>query len=125
MDVYDGRQPSRAVRQGAESVLVEVIGLRTPEERRYAVEKFHALADYAHRPLRRVHVTVVVSGNPGALHPVSLGVTVDLDGQCVHAHAAGESTFECVDIVRQRLYAKLVRQRARRARERATAPHRR
>lgn len=115
---------SRVIRQGTESVLVEVTGPHTPDERRYAVEKFHALAAYAHRPLRRVHVSVVVSGNPGALHPVSLSVTVDLDGQSVHAHAAGESVYECVDTVRQRLYAKLVRQRARRARERATAPHR-
>jgi ribosome-associated translation inhibitor RaiA len=118
-------QMSRVVRQETESVLVELTGPHTPEERHYAVEKFHALAAYAHRPLRRVHVTVVVSGNPGALHPVSLSVTVDLDGQSVHAHAAGESTYECIDTVRQRLYAKLIRLRARRSRQRATAPHRR
>jgi ribosome-associated translation inhibitor RaiA len=118
-------QMSRVIRQEAESVLIEVTGPHTPEERHYAVEKFHALAAYAHRPLRRVHVTVVFSGNPGALHPVSLSVTVDLDGQCVHARAAGESMYECIDTVRQRLYGKLVRQRARRAGERATPPHRR
>lgn len=113
----------RAIHQGTESVLIEVTGLHGPEERRYAVEKFHALAAYAHRPLRRVHVTVVVSGNPGALHPVSLSATVDVDGRSVHAHAAGESVHECIDAARQRLYGKLIRQRARRARERADAPH--
>lgn len=116
---------SRLSQQETESVLVELTGLHTPEERHYAVQKFHALAAYTHRPLRRVHVTVVVSGNPGAIHPVSLSATVDLDGRLVHAHTAGDSVYECIDAVRQLLYTKVVRQRALRARERAAVPHRR
>ena len=115
---------SRVSSQAAESILVEMTGPFTREERHYAVEKFHALAAYAHRPLRRVHVTVVVSGNPGAVHPVELSATIDLDGRPVQSHAAGDSVRECVDLARQQLYNRLIRQRAPHSRKRiARARH--
>ena len=111
---------SRNPAQAAESILVELTGPFTREERHYAVEKFHALAAYAHRPLRRVHVTVVVSGNPGAVHPVQLSATIDLDGRLVQSHAAGDSVRECIDLARQLLYNRLIRQRAPHSRKRTS-----
>lgn len=103
---------SRISGQAAESILVEMTGPFSREERHYAVEKFHALAAYTHRPLRRAHVTVVASVSPGAPRPIRLSATIDLDGQSVQAHVAGDSVRECIDLARQRLYGRLVRKRS-------------
>jgi len=100
---------SRISGQAAESILVEMTGPFSREERRYAVEKFHALAAYNHQPLRRAHVTVIASASPGATRPFRLSATIDLDGQSVQAHVAGDSVRECIDLARQRLYGRLVR----------------
>ncbi|MBS2964171.1 HPF/RaiA family ribosome-associated protein [Actinocrinis puniceicyclus] len=100
-------------RASAESVLVEVTGPLSSEDRRYAVDKLHALAAYTRQQLRRVHVTVAVSGNPAASHPVRVGVSLDVNGRIVQAHAEGDSVPACVDAVRQRLYMRLVRQHTR------------
>lgn len=118
---------SRISGQPAEPIAVEVTGPLSQAERRYVMEKLHALAAYARRPLRRAHAMVVISGNPAAAHRVHISADLDVDGRAVHADAAGDSVRESVDRVRQRLYARLVRQRSfsERVRSRASRSARR
>jgi ribosome-associated translation inhibitor RaiA len=110
-----------------ESIMIEVTGPVSQSERRYAAEKVHALAAYTHRPLRRAHVTITVSGNPSAAHRVHISVNLDVDGRTVHAEADGDNVRESMDVLRQRLYIQLARRQSLRARAYAwvSAPQRR
>jgi ribosome-associated translation inhibitor RaiA len=100
-------------RAAAESVLVEVTGPLSSAERRYTIDKLHALAAYTRQPLRRVHVAVAVSGNPAANRPVRVSVGLDVNGRVVQARADGDSVHACIDAVRQRLYMRMIRERTR------------
>jgi ribosome-associated translation inhibitor RaiA len=102
---------SETMEQGSETVPVEVTGIGSPQERRYAVEKVRSLATYAHRPVRRAHVTIATTNDPAPGRRVRIAANLDVDGRVVHAEAVGGDVRACVDALRQRLYTKLSRRR--------------
>jgi ribosome-associated translation inhibitor RaiA len=93
-----------------QQVDVEVTGTMSTDDRRYAVERIGSLAAFAHRPLRRAHVTFETSHRPAVGQRVTVTANLDVGGSALAARAEGATHRDAVDLLRRRLYSRLARQ---------------
>ncbi|NML54123.1 HPF/RaiA family ribosome-associated protein [Streptomyces sp. R302] len=77
----------------------------------YAREKVLAALDHVGEPVldAQVKLTQAVSGS--AARPAAARAVVDVNGRLVRAHVAASTMFEAVDLLRERLTARLARVR--------------
>jgi|GEM_PF-3440348 ribosome-associated translation inhibitor RaiA len=97
--------------------IIRVVGDVPDSERQYALDKTAALGRFAGAPVLGAHVTTW-AGRRGRLAAVE--VEIDVDGDPVRARAEAPSLTEAVDLVHDRLRARLTRHA-----ERRPAPRRR
>jgi len=91
--------------------IIRVVGDVPEAERRYALDKTGALGRFAGGPVLGAHVTTW-AGRRGRLAAVE--VEIDVDGDPVRARAEAPSLTEAVDLVHDRLRARLTRHAERR-----------
>ena len=74
---------------------------------RYAQEKVSTALGHTGQPVLHARVRVHRIGNPAAARPVTARAEIDLNGRPLHAEASGETPYEAVDLLQERLQAQL------------------
>ncbi|WP_432839545.1 HPF/RaiA family ribosome-associated protein [Dactylosporangium sp. CA-092794] len=77
---------------------------------RYAREKVTAVLGHTARPILFARVRLDRTANPAAVRPVTARAEIDLNGQVLHAEACADSAYEALDLLQDRLQARLDRQ---------------
>lgn len=75
--------------------------------------KLARVVRYAHRPILDVHVRLTRDERPAAVAPVTVAVTLDLNGSPVVAESGGRTVRDAMDRVVDRLVRQLADQPAR------------
>lgn len=105
-------------RMGAEAVLergaqapiqVSTDGAITEDERTYALRKLEKVLDDLERPVLHAQLRLYRAADPARERPVLARATVDVDGEPVRAHVAGQTAQEAVDLLEARLRDRLDR----------------
>jgi ribosome-associated translation inhibitor RaiA len=81
-----------------------------PQVQRYAREKVTAVLGHTARPVLFARVRLDRIGNPAAVRPVTARAEVDLNGQVLHAEARADTPYEALDLLQDRLQARVDRQ---------------
>ncbi|GAA4263079.1 hypothetical protein GCM10022255_104370 [Dactylosporangium darangshiense] len=81
-----------------------------PALQRYAREKVGAVLGHTARPVLFARVRLDRIANPSAAHPVTARAEIDLNGRMLHAEACADTPFEALDLLQDRLQARLDRQ---------------
>ncbi|MET9885578.1 HPF/RaiA family ribosome-associated protein [Streptomyces sp. NPDC006430] len=77
----------------------------------YAQEKVLAAIAHLGAPVLAVRAQLTQAANPSASRPATAQAMVDVNGRPVRAHAAADTMFEAVDLLQDRLAARLARTR--------------
>ncbi|MGW7331181.1 sigma 54 modulation/S30EA ribosomal C-terminal domain-containing protein [Streptomyces sp. NPDC054840] len=77
----------------------------------YAQGKMLAVIGHVREPVPAVRVKLTQAVNPSANRPATAEAVVDVNGQLVRAHVAANTMFEAVDLLQERLAARLARPR--------------
>ncbi|KOV33319.1 sigma 54 modulation/S30EA ribosomal C-terminal domain-containing protein [Streptomyces sp. H021] len=77
----------------------------------YAQGKMLAAIGHVRGPVLTVRVKLTQSVNTSASRPATAQAVVDVNGRMVRAHVAANSMFEAVDLLQERLAARLTRPR--------------
>jgi ribosome-associated translation inhibitor RaiA len=80
-----------------------------PQLQWYAREKVTTALGHTGRPVLYARVRLNRIANPAAARPVTARAEIDLNGRPVHAEAAADTPYEAVDLLQDRLLAKLER----------------
>ena len=78
-----------------------------PQVQRYAKKKVMAVLAHTGRPVLYARVRLQRIANPAAVRPVIARAEIDLNGRPVHAEASADSPHEAVDLLQDRLQARL------------------
>jgi len=79
----------------------------------YARRKVRAAARAAPEPVLFGRITLRHEPHRSIELPITVAVTLDVNGYAVHAHAAGQLATEAIDLVEERLRQELVEAHAR------------
>ncbi|MDI9885820.1 HPF/RaiA family ribosome-associated protein [Streptomyces sp. HNM0645] len=77
----------------------------------YAREKMLAAIAHVSSPVLAVRAQLTQAANPSASRPATAQAVVDVNGRPVRAHVAADTMFEAVDLLQDRLAARLARTR--------------
>ncbi|WP_171053103.1 ribosome hibernation promotion factor [Streptomyces marianii] len=77
----------------------------------YAREKMLAAIAHVSSPVLAVRAQLTQAANPSASRPATAQAVVDVNGCPVRAHVAADTMFEAVDLLQDRLAARLARTR--------------
>ncbi|MGW0752796.1 ribosome hibernation promotion factor [Streptomyces sp. NPDC002587] len=77
----------------------------------YAQEKVLAVVGHVGEPVLAVRVKLTQAVNTSANRPATAQAVVDVNGRPVRAHVAANTMFEAVDLLQERLTARLARAR--------------
>ncbi|MFF9868917.1 sigma 54 modulation/S30EA ribosomal C-terminal domain-containing protein [Streptomyces sp. NPDC013953] len=77
----------------------------------YAREKVLALISHVSEPVLSVRVKLTQAVNASTVRPATAQAVVDVNGRPVRAHVAASTMFEAVDLLQERLTARLARAR--------------
>jgi ribosome-associated translation inhibitor RaiA len=80
-----------------------------PQIQRYAREKVTAVLGHTARPVLFARVRLDRIGNPAADRPVKARAEIDLNGRVLHAEACADTPYEALDLLQDRLQARLDR----------------
>jgi ribosome-associated translation inhibitor RaiA len=69
----------------------------------YAQKRITAVLHRVDEPVLFTRVTLTRSGDPAQNLPTSAGVSVDINGDVVHAHVDAHTVYEAVDLLAARL----------------------
>jgi ribosome-associated translation inhibitor RaiA len=75
----------------------------------YAREKVLAVISHVSEPVLSAQVKLTQTVNASAVRPAAAQAVVDVNGRPVRAHVAASTMFEAVDLLRERLTARLAR----------------
>lgn len=81
-----------------------------PQVQRYACEKVSTVLGHTARPVLFARVRLDRTGNPAAIRPVTARAEIDLNGHVLHAEACADTAYEALDLLQDRLQARLDRQ---------------
>ncbi|MBN0044736.1 MULTISPECIES: sigma 54 modulation/S30EA ribosomal C-terminal domain-containing protein [Streptomyces] len=95
-------------------VQVETRGQVPRNAARYAQDKTLTVIEHVGEPVLAAQVKLSLAANPAAARPAHAQAVVNLNGRPVRAHVAADSLFEAVDLLRDRLAARLARARGHR-----------
>jgi ribosome-associated translation inhibitor RaiA len=95
---------------------IEAIPVRTathgavPEAaQELAVAKVHLVLRHVTRPVLSVRVILTMSADPAVSRPAAAQVTVDVNGRIVRAEAVGKTMRDAIELMADRLRARLRR----------------
>jgi len=81
-----------------------------PEEaQEFAVAKVRSVLGHVTRPVLSVRVTLTMSADPAVAHPAAAQASIDVNGRIVRAEAAGRTMRDAVELMADRLRARLRR----------------
>src|SRR5690348_5327116 len=83
-----------------------------PQVQRYAREKVHVVLGHTDRPVLFARVRLDRIANPAAVRPVTARAEIDLNGRVLHAEACADTPYEAIDLLQDRLQARLDRSSA-------------
>jgi ribosome-associated translation inhibitor RaiA len=96
--------------------VIETIPVRTgthgavPERaQELAVAKVHSVLRHVTRPVLAARVTLTMSADPAVAYPAAAKVIVDVNGRVVAAEAAGRTMRDAIELMADRLRARLHR----------------
>ncbi|MEV6926632.1 HPF/RaiA family ribosome-associated protein [Dactylosporangium sp. NPDC051485] len=76
----------------------------------YARDKIAAVLGHTARPILFARVRLDQTRNPAADRPVTARGEVDLNGRVLHAEACADTPYEALDLLQDRLQARLDRE---------------
>jgi ribosome-associated translation inhibitor RaiA len=82
-----------------------------PQLYRYAHEKITTVLGHTGRPVLYAKVRLDRIANPAASRPVIARAEIDLNGRILHAEASADTPYEAVDLLQDRLEARLEHER--------------
>ncbi len=82
-----------------------------PQLHHYAQEKISAALGHTGRPVLFARVRVDRIANPAAVRPVTARAEIDLNGRVLHAEVTADTPYEAVDLLQDRLEARLEHER--------------
>ena len=82
-----------------------------PQLHRYAQEKVTAVLGHTGRPVLYARVRLDRIANPAATRPVTARAEIDVNGRVLHAEASADTPYEAVDLLQDRLQARLGHER--------------
>jgi len=95
---------------------IEAIPVRTmthgavPESaRELAVAKVRSVLEHVTRPVLSARVTLTMSADPAVAHPAAAQASIDVSGRIVRAEAAGRTMRDAIELMADRLRARLHR----------------
>jgi ribosome-associated translation inhibitor RaiA len=95
---------------------IEAIPVRTmtqgavPQEaQEFAVAKVHAVLRHVSRPVLSARVTLTMSADPAVARPALAQATIDVNGRILRAEAAGRTMRDAIELMADRLRARLRR----------------
>ncbi|WP_327418224.1 HPF/RaiA family ribosome-associated protein [Streptomyces sp. NBC_01233] len=77
----------------------------------YAQEKILVVIGHVREPVPAVRVTLTQAVNTSANRPATAQAVVDVNGRMIRAHVTASTMFEAVDLLQERLAARLARPR--------------
>ncbi|MCB5169446.1 HPF/RaiA family ribosome-associated protein [Streptomyces bambusae] len=77
----------------------------------YAEKKMLAVVDHVREPVLAVRVKLTQAVSTSVSRPVTAQAVVDVNGRPVRAHVAASSMFQAIDLLQERLAARLARPR--------------
>jgi len=83
-----------------------------PHAQRYAREKVTIVLGHTAKPVLYARVRLHRIANPAAEKPVIARAEIDINGRVLHAEASGDTPYEAVDLLQDRLQAQLEHQHA-------------
>lgn len=78
-----------------------------PRLHHYAQEKVTAVLGHTGLPVLYARIRLDRIANPAASRPVTARAEIDLNGRVVHAEASADTPYEAVDLLQDRLLARL------------------
>ena len=95
---------------------IETIPVRTmthgevPEKaQEFAVAKVRSVLGHVRRPVLSARVTLTMSADPAVARPAAAQATIDVNGRIVRAEAAGRTMRDAIELMADRLRARLRR----------------
>ena len=82
-----------------------------PQLQWYAREKVTTALGHTGRPVLYARVRLNRIANPAAARPVTARAEIDLNGRVLHAEASADTPFEAVDLLQDRIDARLEHER--------------
>ncbi|MFF4137301.1 HPF/RaiA family ribosome-associated protein [Streptomyces mirabilis] len=117
----------RSAPQRAPEIQVEAQGPMPPGTVEYAQEKVRALTGRTREPVLYARVKLTHMANPAVERPAIAQANLDVNGRPLRAHVAATAVIEAVDLLQDRLAARLERLEehweARRGKTPAPGPH--
>ena len=81
-----------------------------PEEaQEFAVAKVRSVLAHLARPVLSARVTLTMSADPAVARPAAVHATIDVNGRIVRAEAAGPTMRDAIELMADRLRARLRR----------------
>ena len=75
----------------------------------FAVAKVRSVLGHVRRPVLSVRVTLTMSADPAVARPAAAQATIDVNGRIVRAEAAGRTMRDAIELMADRLRARLRR----------------
>ena len=83
-----------------------------PQLHRYAQAKIATVLGHTGHPVLYARVRLDRIANPAATRPVTARAEIDLNGRVLHAEASADTPYEAVDLLQDRLDARLEHERS-------------
>jgi len=91
------------------SVRIATHGAVPEEAQELVVAKVHLALRHVTRPVLSVRVILTMSADPAVARPAAAQVTVDVNGRIVRAEAVGRTMRDAIELMADRLRARLRR----------------
>ena len=75
----------------------------------FAVAKVRSVLGHVTRPVLSARVTLTMSADPAVARPAAVQATIDVNGRIVRAEAAGRTMRDAIELMADRLRARLRR----------------
>ena len=75
----------------------------------FAVAKVRSVLGHVRRPVLSARVTLTMSADPAVARPAAAQATIDVNGRIVRAEAAGRTMRDAIELMADRLRARLRR----------------
>jgi ribosome-associated translation inhibitor RaiA len=107
-----GRGKDEMMSRTHDEVQVQLQAGIEPQVYRYAQEKISTVLGHTGRPVLYARVRLDRIANPAATRPVTARAEIDLNGRVLHAEASADTPFEAVDLLQDRIDARLEHERS-------------
>jgi ribosome-associated translation inhibitor RaiA len=109
--VDEGKDETMSRTHEEVEVQVQMQAGMEPQLHTYAQEKITTVLGHTGRTVLFARVRLDRIANPAAVRPVTARAEIDLNGRVLHAEATADTPYEAVDLLQDRLEARLEHER--------------